>query len=305
MNRQELRREILSAGLESVADRLERAILPSARMRTTPVDEETLPLGVSKIGGSPDLPLDIAWPHWEGQPDATEPEACGGPLCFLAQFNLAEIIPYDDEGVLPKTGLLYFFAAIWTSAIGEFARDFPCWRVIHWDGDTADLRRAAVPPVSETVGMGNVPPNHRFTCCAVSFTPEETLPDNNDPLPYEALGMTDTESDRYSALLETMDLQSWRANGGEGEPVHRLLGYPQVVQYDMRCDAHLHAKGLDYAENDEDEVGAEKWRLLFQIDTAPSIHLTWQGWGRGYFWIHEDALQAHDFSKVWLMMQAS
>lgn len=54
--------------------------------------------GVSKLGGSPDIPLDFKWPHYENK-----------ELTFLAQINLSEI---ESNQLLPKTGYLYFFALL-------------------------------------------------------------------------------------------------------------------------------------------------------------------------------------------------
>jgi uncharacterized protein YwqG len=57
-------------------------LAPSIRLRTHAVDELTLPLGASKIGGAPELPPDAAWPDANGQ-----------PLPFVAQINLASLLP--------------------------------------------------------------------------------------------------------------------------------------------------------------------------------------------------------------------
>jgi Domain of unknown function (DUF1963) len=66
-------------------------------VRLTPVsaDEADLPLGVSRLGGRPDLADDVEWPL--GYED--------WPLAFLAQLDLAELRPYDVDGVLPVQGL--------------------------------------------------------------------------------------------------------------------------------------------------------------------------------------------------------
>lgn len=58
-------------------------------------------LGGSKIGGRPDLPADVAWPH------AAEG---GGPLAFVCQLNLAELAPHDAQGRLPDHGHWYLFS---------------------------------------------------------------------------------------------------------------------------------------------------------------------------------------------------
>ena len=52
----------------------------------------------SRLGGSPDLPSSIEWPR-KGN----------APLSFIAQVNLADVAPYEAEGLLPRDGLLSFF----------------------------------------------------------------------------------------------------------------------------------------------------------------------------------------------------
>jgi hypothetical protein len=54
--------------------------------------------GVSKIGGLPNLPDDIDWPRYQGE-----------PMLFLAQIDIAFVAPFDNKRLLPPSGLLYFF----------------------------------------------------------------------------------------------------------------------------------------------------------------------------------------------------
>jgi Domain of unknown function (DUF1963) len=57
-------------------------------------DEESVPLGVSKYKGRPQLPPGMEWPR--GQ-------------YFLVQLNLAEVHPFDIHEAFPATGMLYVF----------------------------------------------------------------------------------------------------------------------------------------------------------------------------------------------------
>lgn len=56
--------------------------------------------GQSKWWGAPDLPLDMDYPC----------ASDGEPLLFVCQIRLEDIAQYDTEGLLPHTGMLYFFA---------------------------------------------------------------------------------------------------------------------------------------------------------------------------------------------------
>src|SRR5215467_1666014 len=61
---------------------------------------------LSRLGGLPALPADLAWPrHGES----------GAPLHFLAQVDLSRLPPTPLDGAanaasLPNSGLLFFFA---------------------------------------------------------------------------------------------------------------------------------------------------------------------------------------------------
>lgn len=53
---------------------------------------------VSRLGGAPALPFDVAWPV-----------GSAGPLAFLAQIDLAEVRAAGGPDWLPPTGVLFFF----------------------------------------------------------------------------------------------------------------------------------------------------------------------------------------------------
>jgi len=63
----------------------------------------------SKWWGSPDLPPDAEYPMMKVTMDGEE---CEYPLTFICQVDCEDIGPLDKEGLLPREGMLYFFAAI-------------------------------------------------------------------------------------------------------------------------------------------------------------------------------------------------
>ena len=97
MNREEIRTGLHQRGLGRLGDGILALAAPTIWVHVRPAAEAAIPIGASKMGGQPDLPAGVEWPAWH------EPRA------FLAQFNLAEVAPYDAEGVLPSSGLLSFF----------------------------------------------------------------------------------------------------------------------------------------------------------------------------------------------------
>jgi len=90
----EYRGQLHAAGLGRYADSLTDAALPSIRLLAEPqIDAATV--GVSRLGGLPDLPAGLPWPANDGT-----------PLSFIAQLDLGEIATYDTEGSLHRGGLL-------------------------------------------------------------------------------------------------------------------------------------------------------------------------------------------------------
>lgn len=97
----------------------------------TSVPAGKLPVGSSKFLGNPDVWEGFEWPAI----------SCDGEnydLTFMCQINCAEAAPFDKDGILPKTGMLYFFYDLdempWEPSDPDAAR------VIYYDGDTAALR---------------------------------------------------------------------------------------------------------------------------------------------------------------------
>ena len=71
---------------------------PSIRLMPTAAADEAIPAGASKMGGSPDLNWQDAWPGLSQE----------SPLSFLAQLNCAEMKRSDPDSQLPAEGFLYF-----------------------------------------------------------------------------------------------------------------------------------------------------------------------------------------------------
>ena len=58
--------------------------------------------GSSKLFGDPHVWDGFEWPYIEENGERYD-------LTFLCQINCAEVFPFDKEGLLPETGMLYFF----------------------------------------------------------------------------------------------------------------------------------------------------------------------------------------------------
>jgi len=89
---------LIAYGLGRIATVLERDAYPSIRLTAHTAHEDEIAIGRSKFGGSPDLPIDYVWPHYNGS-----------PVSFIAQINLSEISRDDLRHTLPPSGILHFF----------------------------------------------------------------------------------------------------------------------------------------------------------------------------------------------------
>src|SRR5690606_33198558 len=99
LTREKLLELLEQYGLSHRADEILSQCKPSIHLSLQyDMDEADIPIGASKVGGSPDVPPDFVWPQWNDI-----------PLTFIAQFRLSDVKPYDVENLLPENGMLYFF----------------------------------------------------------------------------------------------------------------------------------------------------------------------------------------------------
>ena len=319
MTKEELSALIREVGLGHIEETLMQAAQPSLRLHLHPVDEDTIPIGGTKFGGGADLPPGFEWPVWQGYPESDrlryppgEFRYEDGAQDFLLQLRLEDLAAYDLGGILPTSGILYFFCATWKAALGSDETDHDCWKVFYYDGDLSKLARRLPPsPGSRQDGLVyGAAEDALLTCCRIEFQPDLTLPAPNDPVTFNPLGIAwDTENAetdylRYWALMDLpdetdhlrySDLMGPRDEPGlrDDKPIHHLLGLPQIVQYDRIV-------GADFVDGHNQE-----WCLLLQLDSDESVGLDWQGGGRGYFYIPTQALAERNFDAVWVDMQCT
>jgi hypothetical protein len=260
----------------------------SIRMHAHALEEEDaagLSVGTSRIGGLPDLPRGMEWPRYEDR-----------PLVFLAQIDLAEAAPLDDEELLPRTGWLWFFydAFEWKEANDAAWRGGA--RVLYRDVDRTELAPAS-PPEHPSLPEKPFPPH------TITLANERMLP----PLETPFLTLLDPSSAGLHGFGDFL----WRTTEWDPErPIHRLLGYATPLQGDPYLQAHAASIGLSFEGwSDEGERekailrGAAGWRLLLQIDSEPDNSLLHQDGGYYYFFIREEALRAGRFEDAWGILQ--
>jgi uncharacterized protein YwqG len=142
----EYSRRIDRTGLAAHREALVQAALPSIRLVPTG-RADAVQLGTSRLGGLPDLPSNTQWPTNKGN-----------PLSFIAQVELRVIHAYDDEVILPDSGLLsFFYDAISQSAWGFSPADRGSFAVI-FSPPSATLIRYEAPE-----SLDSQPHLRRFT----------------------------------------------------------------------------------------------------------------------------------------------
>lgn len=286
INEQTIRQLIHDAGLDEFAEGIVKLIQPTIAMRVQPSDENTLKIGASRFGGSPDLPEGVQWPRWR---DYFVP--------FWCQLNLAEVAAFDTQGILPKTGMLYFFSVmgvydVWFWQRGFDGTDQTGWKVIYYNSDISHLHRVEIP--------APMPLEGRIPSCAVEFSQRLTIPYGgiNGTRQIRELGLTDEQEEDYVFKVYFELKDKYQAEDGEKFFFHQIIGWPGTIQLDLSHSAEIGFERLTWTSSIE-QARLDNWRLLFQIDGDDPIMHTLSV----YFMIHQTDLAAGNFDRVWCDQQ--
>lgn len=261
---------------------------------------------LSKLGGRPTLPPDMAWPR-HGQ--------TGTPLHFLAQIDLSRLPAtplYDDPNApaLPKRGLLFFFADMVEEMLwGDNGGPFATTRVIF-----AEQAGSVRPPPEDTPEI-----LHAFGERAGGFEtgiieyPQMVL----EPHVIDTFGgikafpgspgpSADADLDAMVASIEKKigplpvfeGPNSWAAieAAKPREYIHDIHGRPEL-------NLSLHQM-LGFATNIQGiaaELQAAGTILLLQIDSDTQLHKEFMfcDMGAAQFWIEPVDLARRRFDKAW------
>lgn len=262
--------------------------------------------GVTRLGGSPDLPVGASWPV---------SGTCPRPS-FFGQLNLVDLVGSAVSGQLPKAGLLSFFADLES-----------------FDQNPVGVRAVFTPPGVDFAPLAAPAGVEIFRPVAVRFEAGVAFThfENNwlhDLAKAHPGGDIDALSERLSAA-------PWPTLG-------RILGYANWAEHDMREElyfreigrpgqhrlriwrtwpeweqakqiAHRLANGTIYrpwSAKDDANVGwmidhatevargVGRWQSLLAVESNPAMNLWINDANAIYFFAHADALQNGDFSNV-------
>ncbi len=167
------------------------------------------------------------------------------------------------------------------------------WRVLFFDGKTADLHATPVPE--------GLAPEALLPGCTLHFGPALTLPPEESAM-ITSLHLGKEERQQYWDLLQTFD-DVFLDTGDTVYHHHRLLGYPFQMQGDMQllCQmASLRVKQwirLDEEAKASIKTSALEWIHLLQIDTDEYAQVTWGEYGSFSYWIKQADLKRQDFKE--------
>lgn len=294
-----LRSELAEAGFAAFADRIIGSSRSAALLSCKPEDDEEIPVGASKVGGSPDLPSHFSWPkHRRLQrqllPNLAwrERKIVGPPseehLSFVAQLNLADVDPDWIDLEMPRHGLLTFFYDAEQQPWGYDPIDKGGWQLAWFDTATSKLVRTAQPDPH-----------------AIAFHPARLEPKLLLTFPEEVVTNLDLEEESAAAFFEFLE-------GRRKEGV-QLGGDPALIQDQMEGECEYVSRGYymgdpeGYNEARAACPGADlaQWRLLLQISSIDAAGMMWGDEGNLYVWARAFDIRQRRFEDAWTILQCS
>ena len=248
-----------------------------------------LKIAKSKFGGCPDLPEHFEWYYYEGE--GFNGDIKNRPLSFLAQINLEEAKPYDKDNLLPNRGMLYLFYELETMTWGFDEKDYKSARVYYYDGDLDKLKPRNFPD--------DLHEDYRLKELLIEFNSKLDMPDYEELDELMDEGQSEELDDYYEEYIKKDD------DVEEQNPLHKLLGYANIIQNSMLLECEQITSKLKGNINTEQEDSCEskKWRLLFQMDSDDRMNLMFGDAGTIYFYIKEDDLKNCNFDNIWCILQ--
>lgn len=280
-------------------EEIKKELLDTARNSVSLEFEESgeYKKGGTRFGGTPDVPKNFVWPHFECSTFEDE-EVKLRPLSFIAQFNLEELSEFDTENLLPKHGLLSFFHKTDAQNYGYKSEDMPCLKVFYFEDISA-------------LGLAKAPEDLSAECifkqAKITATSKKTYMHNED--------YSDYKNASFEELKEIWAAEE-RIDGAEAEG-SRLLGWANWIQASEISGFELISKGysLDSAEDrakipkevkkQSNKTALFDWLLLLELDGEDlyDYGLMYGDVGNLYVFIKREDLLNKNFDKAYFTWQ--
>ena len=295
-SRQEIARQLQKTFGDPDASRVAPWVLPAIGFRDGELGSEPDTTGMTRFGGRPDLPDSLGWPVG---PD--------GPLAFLGQVAINEVLALDVDGVLPKQGLISFFFNIRNYAWGTDPSDRDKFAVVH-SADTRALRRQDFPDSmcdeNRLMQVRRVTPYLRWE-----------LP-TADPLAAKTLGVGDMPSVSEPAR-DVFTEKFWDLEWSLAKPhipvgKHQLLGWANGISaaYGPGCRRICEMCSRDPSTTEvggrPSDADGSQWRCLLQVGSDRKLYNgTWADGGTIAFMIRDQDLHDSSFERCWCVLSSS
>jgi uncharacterized protein YwqG len=244
--------------------------------------------GTSRVGGYPDLPENFKWPNTKD----------GIPMTFIAQLNLNEISTCDENNLLPRRGILYFF-------IGRLEHAYDIEHKVIFIEEEENLK------LEKTKDITVLEKENKeiFKAFKISGTSYPQLPN------YAYVNCDEVEdTETYFELEEHLLFMFKRYIG-------KIYGYPAEQHNDSELEAALkiiancnynhsrkEIKNLADSLDGNIEKANEEVRdmvMLLEIDSDASVGFQWWNSGTIHFFIRKEDLKNRNFNRTYLSLYSS
>lgn len=290
INQNKLEQIVYEYQFEHAMDYLKETVRQGIRLSKKEMETYN-EIGVSRIGGDPDLPATVKWPV----------NSDGIPMTFLAQLQLIELVPHDVSALLPAKGMLYFFVGV----------DEPAYGIEHKviylsDDNLQEANRYHSPEVTAL--------ESEFTGYRVSARPTMEPP-NYGYVDYDIVEDDEHDYEQYEELcFELNDV-----NSGD---LAVMFGYPSTQHGDCEYEAALHLltghkynysiesaleQITDHFQGDSDRAKqeVEDTVLLLALDSDQDVGFCWWDAGELQFFIQKEDLLAGNFANTYCSLYSS
>jgi hypothetical protein len=275
---------ILNSNLPN-KEQLAQLVRPAITVHSRPAAHDDPLIGVSRLGGLPDLSPALEWPVWQGQSQS-----------FIAQINLLELPEFSERDLLPRSGMLFFFYDAAQSTTGSNLAERGSFAVIY----------RPQPETASRPGPAGLRQAGIFKPALLSFSVVNSHPGFEHPA-LARLGLSFEQClYDYSDVIRRAE-EGLPAHRG---PYHQILGHPGAFQTPVGLDCERAQR--NYWELDRSQQAelkplicehAEEWELLLQVDCDFHAGIDWPLTGCAYYMIRRQDLAQAQFDRAWLVIQ--
>jgi uncharacterized protein YwqG len=264
-----------------------KMVRPTIGIKSKACQDAQIPLGKSKIGGQPDLPGDLQWPTFNNK-----------PMIFVAQYNLADVPPESNNGVLPAEGFFYVFIS------HEHENNDQTFRLFY--NSSKNISRTPFP-----VGLVD---QFKLKAAKIDFFEFFTIPDDeNYKLEEVEEKLSDSEFGFYD-LHEEVTEYIEKITHHTSDNLHQLIGHDRSIQSSVVYDFAAKELNLQFATPEQYKKGwpaivelSKSFELLLQICCCDQNADLLRVFGDGayYFGITADDLSNQKYDNIKMIYQCT